>query len=96
MIRNRVPTRLWDYEMRWVTDVMSLTHNSARDIAVGYFYGGIPLNRVTGETADISEYLDFGFMIKSSIKIILALALSTLTDGLVLQINEKISCVTMF
>ena len=23
--------------------------------------GGIPLTQVTGETADISEYLDFGF-----------------------------------
>jgi len=61
MIRKRVPRRLWDYGMRWVTDVMNLTHTSARDIAAGDFDGGIPLSRVTGETADISEYLDFGF-----------------------------------
>ena len=61
MIRKRVPRRLWDYGMRWVTDVMNLTHTSARDIVAGDFDGGIPLSRVTGETADISEYLYFGF-----------------------------------
>ena len=56
MIRKRVPTRLWDYGMRWVTDVMSITHTSAGDLN-----GCIPLSRVTGETVDISEFLDFGF-----------------------------------
>ena len=35
---------------------MSLTHSSA-----GGMHGGIPLEKVTGETPDISEYLDFGF-----------------------------------
>ena len=56
MIRKQVPARLWDYGMRWVSDIMSLTYTSAGDIN-----GCVPLTRVTGETADISEYLDFGF-----------------------------------
>jgi Reverse transcriptase (RNA-dependent DNA polymerase). len=56
MIRNRVPPELWDYGMRWVTETMSLTHTSAGDLE-----GCIPITHVTGETADISEYLDFGF-----------------------------------
>ena len=47
--------------MRWVTDVMNLTYTSARDIATGEFYRGISLSRVTGEAADISEYLGFAF-----------------------------------
>ena len=56
MIRKQVPIRLWDYGIRWVSDIMSLTYTSAGDIN-----GCVPLTRVTGETADISEYLDFGF-----------------------------------
>ena len=56
MIRNRVPKELWDYGLRWVSETMSLTHSSA-----GSLNGQIPLTQVTGETADISEYLDFGF-----------------------------------
>ena len=56
MVRKQVPTRLWDYGMRWVTDIMSLTYTSSGDIN-----GCVPLSRVTGETPDISEYLDFGF-----------------------------------
>ena len=56
MIRKRVPTCLWDYGMRWVSDIMAHTHTSAGDIN-----GCIPLCRVTGETVEISEYLDFGF-----------------------------------
>ena len=35
---------------------MSLTHTSAGDLN-----GCIPLSRVTGETLDISEFLDYGF-----------------------------------
>ena len=56
MVRKRVPTRLWDYGMSWVTDIMSLTYTSAGDIN-----GCIPRSRLTGETAEISEFLDFGF-----------------------------------
>ena len=56
MIRKRVPKQFWDYGMRWVSETMSLTHSSA-----GSLEGNIPITNVTGETADISEYLDFGF-----------------------------------
>ena len=56
MVRKQVPTRLWDYGMKWCADIMSLTHTSAGDLN-----GCIPLSRVTGETPDISEFLDFGF-----------------------------------
>ena len=56
MIRRRVPNEFWDYGLKWVSETMSLTHNSA-----GNLNGQIPLTQVTGETADISEYLDFGF-----------------------------------
>ena len=56
MIRKQVPTRLWDYGMQWAADVMSMTHTSAGDIN-----GCIPLAKVTGETPDISQYLDFSF-----------------------------------
>jgi len=56
MIRKRVPKELWDYGLRWVSEVNSLTHTSA-----GSLNGCIPIAEVTGETPDISEYLDFGF-----------------------------------
>jgi hypothetical protein len=56
MIRKRVPNEFWDYGLKWVSETMSLTHTSA-----GSINGQIPLTHVTGETPDISEYLDFGF-----------------------------------
>ena len=56
MIRQRVPQELWDYGYRWVSETMSLTHNTT-----GGLEGCIPVTNVTGDTADISEYLDFGF-----------------------------------
>ena len=55
MIQKRVPQRLWDYGMKWVSEVISLTYSGS---------GGnpeVPLAQVMGETPDISEYLDFGF-----------------------------------
>ena len=45
--------------MVWVTEIMSMTHTTA-----GRLDGSIPITRVTGETVDISEYLDIGFMTK--------------------------------
>jgi hypothetical protein len=56
MIRKRVPRRLWDYGVRWTTQVMQRTSTQA-----GGLRGACPLQDVTGETPDISEYLDFGF-----------------------------------
>jgi hypothetical protein len=56
MIRKRVPRKLWDYGVRWTTQVMQRTSTQA-----GGLRGACPLQDVTGETPDISEYLDFGF-----------------------------------
>ena len=56
MIRQRVPKELWDYGLRWVKETSSLTHTTA-----GGLDGHIPITQVTGDTPDISEYLDFGF-----------------------------------
>ena len=56
MVRKRVPRQLWDYGMSWTSEIMSVTHSAAGDIG-----GCIPLTYFTGESIDISEYLDFGF-----------------------------------
>ena len=56
MVRRQVPWELWDYGIIWVSETTSLTHSSA-----GKLEGVIPITQVTGETADIPEYLDFGF-----------------------------------
>ena len=56
MIRKRIPEAFWDYGLRWVSEISSMTHSSA-----GSIEGSIPLTNVTGETVDISEYLDFSF-----------------------------------
>jgi hypothetical protein len=56
MFRKNVPQIFWDYGMRWVCETMSRTHTRSQRID-----GGIPLQKVTGETVDISNYLDFGF-----------------------------------
>ena len=56
MIKQRVPRELWDYGSVWVSETNSLTHTHA-----GGIDGHIPIATVTGETPDISEYLDFGF-----------------------------------
>ena len=61
MVRKRVPRRFWDYGMRWVSETMQLTANKA-----GRMDTAIPLEVVSGETPDISEYLDFGFYDKVS------------------------------
>jgi hypothetical protein len=56
MIRKRVPRKLWDYGVKWTCQVMQRTSTTA-----GGLRGNCPLQEVTGETIDISEYLDFGF-----------------------------------
>ena len=55
MIRKRVPRNLWDYGIRWTTQVIQ--RNSTQS---GWLRGICPLKDVTGETPDISDYLDFG------------------------------------
>ena len=54
--KKNVPERLWDYEISWVCETGNVTTSSSR-----YANGRTPLEFITGETPDISEYLDFGF-----------------------------------
>ena len=56
MTKKKVPKRLWDYGIVWVCEIMSITSNSSFALD-----GRTPLEEITGETPDISEYLDFGF-----------------------------------
>lgn len=56
MFKKRVPTVFWDYGLRWVSETMSRTHLRTHRID-----GGVPLQLVTGDTVDISNYLEFGF-----------------------------------
>ena len=56
MIRNRVPRRLWKDGMRLVCETMQRTSTQAGRLA-----GCTPIESVTGETVEISEYLNFGF-----------------------------------
>ena len=48
--------KLWNYGFIWVSETNSMTITSA-----GGIEKFIPLTQVTGDTVDISEYLDFGF-----------------------------------
>jgi hypothetical protein len=54
--RHNVPLKLWDYGMRWIAELMCRTTNSLYSLE-----GRTRLEMVTGETPDISEYLDFCF-----------------------------------
>ena len=54
MIKKRVPRRLWNFSLVWVWDTGNLSWPSSK-----YTNGRIALEIVTGETPDISEYLDF-------------------------------------
>ena len=54
--KKNIPDRLWDYGMKWVCETDNITSNSSK-----YCNGRTPLEIVTGETPDISEYTDFGF-----------------------------------
>ena len=56
MTKRKVPKRLWDYGIVWVCEIMLLTANSTFALE-----GRTPIEQITGETPDISEYLDFSF-----------------------------------
>jgi hypothetical protein len=56
MVKKKVPKRLWDYGFCWVCEIQNRTSNTARG-----FDGRCPLEKITGESVDITEYLDFGF-----------------------------------
>ena len=55
MDKKRIPLRLWDYVMVWVCETGNLCVSSSK-----YANGRTPIEIITGETPDISEYTDFG------------------------------------
>ena len=55
-VKLKVPDRLWDYVITYVCETGNLTVNSLR-----YSNRQTPLEIITGETPDVSDYLDFGF-----------------------------------
>ena len=56
MVKHKVPKQLWDNSIVWACEIMLLTSNSSFCLD-----GRAPREHVTGETPNISEYLDFGF-----------------------------------
>ena len=56
LVRKRVPRRLWDYLMTWICETNNLSVSSSK-----YANGRTAIEMITGETPDISEYLDFSF-----------------------------------
>ena len=54
--KTGAPSRLWDYGIEYVCETANITANLSR-----YSQGRVPLEIVSGETPDISEYLDFAF-----------------------------------
>ena len=56
MLKKMVPPRLWDYGFAWVCETDNICANMSR-----YADGRTPLEIITGETPDISEYMDFDF-----------------------------------
>ena len=56
MFKVGCPRRLWNYGLPHVAKVMQHTASHA-----GTLNGRTPIEKLTGETPDISEYLDFGF-----------------------------------
>ena len=56
MTKKYIPKQLWDYELRWVIEIMQRTASDA-----GTLHGRTGLEKVTGETPEIFKYTDFGF-----------------------------------
>lgn len=56
MFAKRVPKRLWDYLMIWISETGNLSVSSSK-----YANGRTATEIITGETPDISEYADFSF-----------------------------------
>ena len=54
--KTNTPDRLWDYGISYVCETGNLTVNSSR-----YSNGRTPIECITGDTPDLSEYIDFGF-----------------------------------
>ena len=56
MLKKKVPPRLWDYGFTWVCETDNVCANLSK-----YADGRTPLEVITGDTPDISEYMDFDF-----------------------------------
>jgi hypothetical protein len=56
IFKTNCPRRLWTYGMPHICAIMRMTASFS-----GRLQGRTPIEFVTGETPDISEYLDFGF-----------------------------------
>ena len=56
MLKQWVPNCLWDYGIHWVCEIMQRAASNS-----GRLHSRTPLEQLTGETPDISEYLDFSF-----------------------------------
>ena len=56
MLKQRVPNHLWDYGICGVCKIMQCTASNS-----GRLHGRTPLEQLTGETPNISEFLDFSF-----------------------------------
>jgi hypothetical protein len=52
---KQIPHKLWDYVLRWACKIQRITYVSSHGVN-----GAVPLEDVTGERVDISDYLDFG------------------------------------
>ena len=55
MFRTYCPRALWNYGIPYVANIMQITASFAAGLQ-----GRTPLEALTGETPDISQYLDFG------------------------------------
>ena len=56
MVKNKVLKILWDYGVLWCTDIINHTANTVKVL-----HDRTPLEQVSGETPDVSEFLDFQF-----------------------------------
>ena len=56
MHKKKVLEWIWDYELVWISETGNLSVSITR-----YDSARTPLEYITGETPNISEYLDFTF-----------------------------------
>ncbi len=56
MLKKKVPQRLWDFGFAWVCETDNVCANMSK-----HADGRTPLEIITGDTPNISEYMDFDF-----------------------------------
>ena len=56
MLKKKVPARYWDFGFTWVCETENICANMSK-----YAEGRTPTEITTGETPDISEYMNFEF-----------------------------------